>query len=712
MGHRHPGTPFGLLSGALAAAPVADTVASYAHNLLVSTGLRRLERLDLNVLEDVPAIRGLALQPDHDCKRCRSDDEAEADLSGRHLAEHLRVYLRTSPRPRRVAAPDEPFRANLALVADVLGLGTTERAVLTFLAALRMDGSLRLLVERFGYVTLAQAAEVVAAAVHAPVARVFAALEPRGRLGRSGLLQISSDPGELGDKLQVSAALVEAASVPGLGPEGLFEHFVERAPAPRVSLDDFGPLAPGIRDIAALLAAAVRDGARGINVLLHGPTGVGKTQLAHLLGATLGVPVYVAGKADELGESPIAEERLRSLLVANRIGGSSRGLLLFDELEDLFTWEPAFFGPAQATAQMSKMWFNDLLETNALPTIWISNRIEGIDGAFLRRFTYALELRAGGPRQRARMLRETAGDVLDLSEAERLAAAYEATPGQIATAVRAARMVAAGEPLTPASIERYLAPVERLLRGTRRCTDVLADLRTFRLDAINCTEDLGRLADRLAAWRPGDGPGLSLCFYGPSGTGKSELGKYLAHRMGRRVLVHRVSDIESMWVGQTEKAIAAAFAEAEADDAVLLFDEADSFLRDRTRAAAPWEQNAVNEFLTRLEGFRGVIVCTTNLWRDIDEAALRRFLFKVEFRFLRVEQAEALFRSFFPDALPGAETRVAAGLGRLACLAPGDFAAVARRVRALGAVPGAEELLRMLEAEVRAKRGAPRAIGF
>jgi len=172
-----------------------------------------------------------------------------------------------------------------------------------------------------------------------------------------------------------------------------------------------------------------------------------------------------------------------------------------------------------------------------------------------------------------------------------------------------------------------------------------------------------------------------------------------------------------MWVGETEKRIAAAFREAEADGAVLLLDEVDGFLQDRGAAVRSWEVTQVNELLQQLEVFRGVVACTTNLFRGLDEAALRRFVFKIELRFLRPEQALALFRTLFGDLLTepfseADETLVRGELSSLTTLTPGDFAAVSRRQRALGGRTSAAELCELLRDECEAKRVAPRRAGF
>lgn len=172
-----------------------------------------------------------------------------------------------------------------------------------------------------------------------------------------------------------------------------------------------------------------------------------------------------------------------------------------------------------------------------------------------------------------------------------------------------------------------------------------------------------------------------------------------------------------MWVGEAEKNIARAFREAEADDALLLFDEADSFLRDRRGAHHSWEVSQVNEFLQQLEAFRGVVACTSNLWSDLDQASLRRFVFKVEFRWLRPEQSAALFESTLGALLEGSveddqRRRARAAVGQLGQLAPGDFAAVARRLRAMRRRVPAEQALELLRAEVAVKEGKAHAVGF
>lgn len=71
------------------------------------------------------------------------------------------------------------------------------------------------------------------------------------------------------------------------------------------------------------------------------------------------------------------------------------------------------------------------------------------------------------------------------------------------------------------------------------------------------------------------------------------------------------------------------------DDSVLLLDEADSFLRDRTSAQRSWEVTQVNELLTQMERFEGLFICSNNLIDRLDSASIRRFDFKIMLSYLK-----------------------------------------------------------------------------
>ena len=168
-----------------------------------------------------------------------------------------------------------------------------------------------------------------------------------------------------------------------------------------------------------------------------------------------------------------------------------------------------------------------------------------------------------------------------------------------------------------------------------------------------------------------------MLFYGPPGTGKTALARHIANALDRECLVKRASDLLSPWVGVAEQQVAEAFMGAEREGAVLVIDEADSFLYSRDTAQRSWETTLVNEFLTALEECRGFCICTTNRRENLDAAAMRRFSHKVPFSYAKTEQLRTLYAKLL---LPLCATPLPPDLEKelflMQSLTPGDFHAV------------------------------------
>jgi SpoVK/Ycf46/Vps4 family AAA+-type ATPase len=637
----------------------------------------------------------------------------DSDKAAR-LARHA---LKDGARPRPVPATGSPVENNLMLIGDALGLSAVERALVRLLVANVGSWQLNRLLCSVHCRSVPAAARVLAAAIGHPYAEVERALRHGGRLLAGGFVTVGQHVSDVEDAFVLDSRLVELANAVELREGEVLERFLPRAPAPTLALADY----PQVRDAAALaarlLGAALDRRSTGVNVLVFGATGGGKTELARVLARDVGAALFVAGKEDDEGLPPDCRERLAALQLGQRVLARTRALLLFDELEDLFVrdnWSRAATARGRDAARMSKLWFNHLLETAPVPTIWLSNDVSAMDPAFLRRFSTVIDVRPPSLAQRKRVwVRHLGADLaLPSGDVERLATRYPVSPAQIESATRAARLVGA------AGDARQV--LEQLLAGVASVTGPLA--RAPRLpDAAYDPElstariDLEALAARLERFTESDQPGVSLCLHGPPGTGKSEYVRYLARRLDRPLVLRRGSDLLSMWVGGTEKAIAAAFAEAREERAILLLDEADSFLRDRRNACRSWEVTQVNELLQQLEDFEGIVACTTNLFEDLDQASLRRFTFRVPFDYLRAPAARRLLRRLLDGldvrAPEAALVEADAAVSRLPVLAPGDFAVVGRRLRALGGTTDARAVVAELEEEVAAK-GRRALMGF
>jgi SpoVK/Ycf46/Vps4 family AAA+-type ATPase len=168
-----------------------------------------------------------------------------------------------------------------------------------------------------------------------------------------------------------------------------------------------------------------------------------------------------------------------------------------------------------------------------------------------------------------------------------------------------------------------------------------------------------------------------MLFYGPPGTGKTALARHIARELERECVVKRASDILSCFVGGSEQNVAEAFRYAEKEGAVLVIDEADTFLYHRETAQRSWEISIVNEFLTALEEHKGFCICTTNRLKKMDPAAIRRFSFKVGFTYAGEEQIAALYSALLAPLADGKlPCALEPKLRGMAHLTPGDFHAV------------------------------------
>lgn len=630
---------------------------------------------------------------------------------------------------------------NIDALAGLLQLNRAERALLLYGTLARYQRDLRSILVEFKVNNAPEAYAAIAELAGVNASEVGEALRAGSRLERIGLVEnLISEHNitDLADLMKVSEKLPPVLMREYRDQAELMAVFTRPSTKSRLDMADFSYVAEDTHVLCTLLRHAVARKAAGINVLLYGPPGTGKTELAKVVAQAAGLELFEVEYADRDGNSLSGRDRYRSLQIAQVfLKGSDQAALLFDEVEDVFP--PISSEAAQLLARADqvaapaggsvsgKAWVNQILESNNVPTLWVTNRIEQIDPAFRRRFAYHLELKSPPPGAREGLVRKTLeGVAVSEQFVEKLAARKGLTPAQIRTAVRFAELVgAAGDAHTAtaaAAAAMQLAPeilIERQLRnadlalGTRAEAGAARGMVTqydLSMLQVECRFELPRIVQALRARGHG-----SLCFYGPPGTGKTALGEHIAQALGRPLLVKQASDLMSKYVGETEQQMAAMFREAEAEKAVLLLDEADSFLQDRRGAQRTYEVTEVNEMLQGMERYNGIFICTTNLLDRLDQAALRRFTFKIRFKPLSRAQRETMFRV---EALGGDASDLSADMrARLSVLdqlCPGDFAAVKRQAVILDAQLDPLEFLEQLEAEHRIKPEARenRGMGF
>lgn len=616
---------------------------------------------------------------------------------------------------------------NIDALANLLLLNRAERALLLYGTLARYQRDLRSLLVEFKVNNAPEAYAALADVAGVKAHELAEALRAGSRLERIGMVEnLISEHNitDLADLMKVSEKLPPVLMRKYRDNNELMAVFTRPSVLSELALNDFAFVKEDADVLVSLLKNAVASKEQGVNVLLYGPPGTGKTELAKVVAQAAGLNLFEVEHADRDGNSLSGRDRYRSLQIAQVfLKGSQQSALLFDEVEDVFppiTSEAAQLMarseqlPAPGSSSVNgKAWVNQILESNTVPTLWVTNRIEQIDPAFRRRFAYHLELRSPPPGAREGLLRKTLEGV-EVSDAfvARLTARKGLTPAQIRTAVRFARLAASPasaqmEPL----IERQLRNADIAL-GNKLDAAGRKSVTTYDLGMLNVESrfEIPRIVEALKTRGHG-----ALCFYGAPGTGKTALAEHIAKALDKPLIIKQASDLMSKYVGETEQNMAAMFKEAEEEKAVLLLDEADSFLQDRRGAQRTYEVTEVNEMLQGMERHHGIFICTTNLLDSIDQAALRRFTFKIKFMPLTAEQRQTMFvtEALAHDAaLMTDELR--ARLAKLTQICPGDFAAVKRQRDILAAEFSADEFMSQLEAEHRIKPEVreARSMGF
>jgi len=629
----------------------------------------------------------------------------------------LLVCLRTQLAITEKVAPKAPKTAtltkNVAWLAKTLGLDLVEADIVLFLALAHHATPLGKAVEKLGALKTHEIHSVIATATGHPFDKVSQALRHTGKLIRSSLTTLDlGSKWNFDAKISLLSGIADQLALDHLDQSEMFLSNFRRSGPPVLSLEDYPHLVADLQVMAVYLRRALDTGQKGVNVLLWGPPGTGKTELAKAMAGYLGAPLYEIAVEDRNGNIHKGEARLGAFALAQGVlGGDMRSLVLFDEIEDVFKAGEDREGPGGLSNQSGrKGWINRVLQENPVPAFWVTNSRWVLDPAYRRRFDLVLEVGVPPRSVRAKILNLYIAALPVTASWKALAAEHEGlSPAAVERAAKVARVVLEARPELVADdvVGRVVENALVAQGAPRRPRMALMSPTIYKPDILNADRDLEAICSGLQ--RTGSG---RLCLYGPPGTGKTAFGHHLAEVLDQPLLLKRASDLQSKWLGETEQNIARMFEEASADNAVLLLDEADSFLQDRRGAERSWEVSQVNEMLTQLESFSGIFVASTNLMDRLDQASLRRFDLKIRFGYLGGPKAVTMFRDSLGllglPSNPVAEGQVAS----LTNLTPGDFAAALRQARLAGATT-AEEFAGMLVAECAIKDGGPRRpIGF
>jgi SpoVK/Ycf46/Vps4 family AAA+-type ATPase len=468
---------------------------------------------------------------------------------------------------------------------------------------------------------------------------------------------------------------------PREGLEGLFYKDLKKEILPL----NYFPLGEGV--VEHVLALLQLENRSPTHILLYGAPGAGKTSFAAAVGHALGQSTFYVRTPND-GDLCMRKKALAACL--NVTSNGQDALVVVDEADTFLNTETQYFSKDNG---QDKGWLNEFCERPGIRIVWITNDISGIPDSVMRRFAYSVEFPELGLDQRINIWNRVAQknkvvSFLSQEKIKSLAISFPLSAGSIDLAVKKSREIAGRKKrLFVQAVERSLKASQQLISGTSAINKDDAIESNYSLEGLNLDADTPNLLRQLGAFNAHlDNVqnelrvNMNLLFYGPPGTGKTEMSRYLARHLKRELTVRRTSDLLSKWVGESEQQIASAFREAEKKRAVLVIDEADSLLFRRDKAQRSWETSMVNEFLTQMEHFRGLLICTTNRLEELDAASLRRFNHKIRFDFLTHEGNRLFYERMLQPLVSSHPSEAQLGsLGHLNNLTPGDFKIVRDR---------------------------------
>ena len=580
---------------------------------------------------------------------------------------------------------------NLNLLQANLGLNSTERDILRFVAIMYNYEVISNACSLLGDLNNIQATKAISKILNLRFGDVQKAFRKDGIFAKTSIIKLENNVHNLKYKIDVinnnfmCDLFVKCESM-----DEIFESSIKPCSKTNLTTKNYPHIKEDVKILLSFLKNAVSKKQKGVNVLLYGSAGTGKTELTKVIASELNLKLYEVAYDDEYGYAT-EDQRLRSYCLAQNVLSAGSNLLMYDEAEDIFNTNN------DEKRQYGKAFINRSLETNELPTIWITNNIFDMDEAVVRRFNLAIEIGIPTEDVRAKIIKKYSENLIDNKLIKKLAKNDFIAPALISNA-----SVVVSNLNTKDKNKAF----ERVINNTLKAQgyEEIRDYNprddlpsSYDPNFVNSDCDLNELMQGIKVSK-----NARICLYGVPGTGKSAYAKFIAKSLKKPIIIKKGSDLLSMFVGGTEKNIALAFKEAKEKHAVLVFDEVDSFLQDRSMAARSWEITQVNEMLVQMESFDGIFIATTNLIDNLDKACLRRFDLKLEFGYLLPEQARNLFKKECALLKVKFDEDASNKVSSLGLLAPGDFASVRRQAK-FRPIKNGDDFCHRLELEVALK---------
>lgn len=275
---------------------------------------------------------------------------------------------------------------NLNLLQENLGLNSTERDILRFVAIMYNYEVISNACSLLGDLNNIQATKAISKILNLRFGDVQKAFRKDGIFAKTSIIKLENNVHNLKYKIDVinnnfmCDLFVKCESM-----DEIFESAIKPCSKTNLTTKNYPHIKEDVKILLSFLKNAVSKKQKGVNVLLYGSAGTGKTELSKVIASELNLKLYEVAYDDEYGYAT-EDRRLRSYCLAQNVLSAGSNLLMYDEAEDIFNTNN------DEKRQYGKAFINRSLETNEVPTIWITNNIYCMDEAVVRRFNLAIEI--------------------------------------------------------------------------------------------------------------------------------------------------------------------------------------------------------------------------------------------------------------------------------------------------------------------------------
>jgi SpoVK/Ycf46/Vps4 family AAA+-type ATPase len=573
------------------------------------------------------------------------------------------------------------LKHNVSLLSELLQMNETESAIVAFTMLLHAETAIDSCCDMLGLnISANSVPRLLSTILHLDDRAVQLALMDGALLSRTELVTLDYfGEGNLRSRIDpISRTFAKEMFTRYACAMDMVSDIVRPCGQVVVKAEDLVHVNDRVQWFSAYLKHAINTKMHGSNILIYGVPGTGKTQFARYLSKQLQCELLEIGVCDSRGNAIAPHVRFRYYKLGQGLVAKTSSVILFDECEEVLSATMTMAYTSSENKLGHKSWVNNLLETNSSPAIWIANAIDDIDPAFIRRFDLVMEMPIPPATQRRQMFHSMSDGMVSGKLLDQIVESSVCTPAMLAQTSRVLKVVSKGMPTEQIDVLTTHLVNDRLFaQGFRpiRVSAVGAKVLDFDPMVVNATTPLMDLHDGLRDNKRG-----KVCIYGPPGSGKTGFGVWLAKSLGLPSHCYKASDLLGAHVGESEKAVAKAFARAATESAVLQIDEVDSFLQERSTAKQSWEVSIVNEMLTQIDDFQGIFIASTNRFADLDSAVFRRFDLSLKFDYLTADGIRSLFnRTCSLLGVPAGTQYELDLLGRRSKLTPGDFAQILRQ---------------------------------